>query len=192
MCYGFSGNITNSTNVHVVYPPKNQLGYSNGRYPEGTTVQYGCVDGYSPIGGNSMVQCTSDGSWKPSPPSCASKDIPCHLLILSSQLCLTLFTVSCQALVVPNSNGTSSSLGTEPGITVTIACKSGYELKGSKEITCQVDGTWTDEAPKCSVGKLSIEKKLNSHLAKTLIMSFNIRRAAERMNLPLPPKPCIQ
>ena len=69
MCYGFTGSITNSSAVHI-HPPNNN---KNGRYPEGTSVQYQCVDGYSPIGGNSEVRCASDGSWKPSPPSCAGE-----------------------------------------------------------------------------------------------------------------------
>ncbi len=71
VCYGFSGNVTNSSSVTVTQPRAHQDPYGAGRYPEGTTIQYKCNNGYAPIGDHTQVTCGSDGAWKPSPPSCA-------------------------------------------------------------------------------------------------------------------------
>ena len=152
VCYGFSGSINNSASVNILLPAKRLTNnVTDGRYPEGTSVQYTCNKGYSPIGGNSQVECTSDGSWLPSPPSCARKNNS-NLYLFISLLCYYCVIVSCPFFSIPNNDTKETTIGTEPGTTVHVTCKKGFELIGTEELTCQVNGTWSTKIPRCSTG----------------------------------------
>lgn len=115
------------------------------------------MDGFAPIAGNSETSCLADGSWKPAPPSCAGWSL---LVFNSFRLIFLinfLLTVVCPVLSV--SSDTKLILDTtnnQPGSTIHISCKPGHELKGSEVITCQVDGTWSDELPVCSLGEVIV------------------------------------
>uniref|UniRef100_A0A1X7UIE0 Sushi domain-containing protein n=1 Tax=Amphimedon queenslandica TaxID=400682 RepID=A0A1X7UIE0_AMPQE len=124
VCYGFSGTIANSANVYI------SQGFSKvaGRYSEGTIVSYSCNDHFAPLDGHTTVQCTTSGSWSPNVPQCA---------------------VSCPALNKP-SNGALSTTATSPGVIVTLYCNDGYMLHGTPNITCLVNGYWSNTLATCN------------------------------------------
>lgn len=66
------------------------------------------------------------------------------------------FIVSCLLVqcdpLQPSDNVLLSSVKSTPGDTVQVSCNEGYELKGTSDITCQVDGSWSSDLATCSLG----------------------------------------
>ena len=56
--------------------------------------------------------------------------------------------IRCPQLENPE-NGEVTLSGDTPFSTATYVCDSGYELKGVQIRICEIDGTWSDQAPFC-------------------------------------------
>ena len=62
---------------------------------------------------------------------------------------------ACQPLTVPDNGMINCSLGGDgkPGVgdTCTFTCNDGYELTGSVNRSCQIDGTWSGTETNCTL-----------------------------------------
>lgn len=90
-------------------------------------VTYFCNEGYI-LNGNAHSVCTPDGSWNG-----------------SMLICLP---VTCPNLVAPP-NGIVDSGEMNYGSDVMYQCNKGYQLIGDTLRTCQTDGTWSGQDPRC-------------------------------------------
>ncbi|XP_051955250.1 complement receptor type 2-like [Xyrauchen texanus] len=86
-----------------------------------TMVQITCYSGFKRNGAN-QLRCGPDGSWTPSVPTCEP--------------------VTCSTPVVDNGviNGEKPSY--KPKDTVLIMCRRGFNMTGSPQVTCGLDGKW--------------------------------------------------
>uniref|UniRef100_A0A803TRW7 Sushi domain-containing protein n=1 Tax=Anolis carolinensis TaxID=28377 RepID=A0A803TRW7_ANOCA len=116
--------------------PKNGWLHVSGDFLLGATVKYSCVEGYRLIGHSSRRCIVSDKKveW--------THDIPfCEQLHCPSP------HVENGRIVTGKSNIYTYSQR------VTIDCNVGHKISGSREIRCQVDGTWDPAIPTCKQGK---------------------------------------
>ena len=67
---------------------------------------------------------------------------------LPYQVILIISIALCPDLSDP-ANGMVSMTGNSAGNAATYTCDAGYELIGSKTVTCMDDGTWNDGPPMC-------------------------------------------
>ncbi|XP_071964677.1 CUB and sushi domain-containing protein 3-like isoform X2 [Antedon mediterranea] len=96
----------------------------------GMSATYTCTTaGYELIGDMTRM-CLEDGSWSGSTPSCG--------------------VVDCGDPGLP-ANGFRSGLTTTYNSVVSYICNTGYDIIGEQIITCQSDGTWTDNVPTCKI-----------------------------------------
>ncbi|XP_076839913.1 C4b-binding protein alpha chain isoform X4 [Brachyhypopomus gauderio] len=103
-------------------PTERQLG----PYKHGSHVQFMCSHGYIRAGGHDIISC-ENGRWTPLQLRCESITCP-PLNILNGVVSSHLLTVD---------------------TTVTVSCKSGFQLRGAKHITCEASGSWTPTIPTC-------------------------------------------
>ncbi|KAK3789280.1 hypothetical protein RRG08_001670 [Elysia crispata] len=97
----------------------------------GSTVTYGCLNGYSISGGQATVTCDQSGSWSSSP-SCVAQQ--------------------CPSLNLQSTNAQSSLTfkdGRSVGSIYSFSCPPGYQLSGSPILVCQGTQTWSSELPTC-------------------------------------------
>ena len=116
----------------------------------GSTADYSCEIGYELIG-SATVTCQSDGTWSDSPPICVESKYysfcdSCTRYYPSS------FIVQCPELPLPD-NGALVYSGFSFSSTVLYMCNEGYESSGPIERVCQLDSTWSGEAPTCEESK---------------------------------------
>ncbi|XP_026187591.1 C4b-binding protein alpha chain-like isoform X4 [Mastacembelus armatus] len=98
------------------------------RYLE--NIVYSCrTPDYTLVGENSRT-CSSDGTFKPDPPTCAK--------------------IECKEPVVENGEWISGARPPyRPKSTVVLQCTSGYTMKGQATQTCDIRGEWSPGLPKC-------------------------------------------
>uniref|UniRef100_T1KJT9 Sushi domain-containing protein n=2 Tax=Tetranychus urticae TaxID=32264 RepID=T1KJT9_TETUR len=123
-------------------PPAPMYGsYANGinSCPQviGSLCTYQCNPGYA-LTGSSQIQCTPDGQWSGSAPTC-TPSVP------SARL------ASCPPLYPPANGSISGSCGPSVSVddTCRFACQSSFLLSGSSLLTCQSNGQWSSPPPRC-------------------------------------------
>ncbi|XP_070563038.1 LOW QUALITY PROTEIN: sushi, von Willebrand factor type A, EGF and pentraxin domain-containing protein 1-like [Ptychodera flava] len=92
----------------------------------GSSLEYECLPGYN-LQGEAIVTCQANGLWT-DVPSCVA--------------------VECGEPSSPN-NGFVSENAVTYGSVVHYGCDEGYNLKGSPEIRCLADGSWSNQTPVC-------------------------------------------
>ncbi|XP_035664576.1 sushi, von Willebrand factor type A, EGF and pentraxin domain-containing protein 1-like [Branchiostoma floridae] len=110
-------------------PPANGALSSAGSYFYPNQVTVTCNSGYQ-RNGVSPVTCQADGTWSNPVPTCTP--------------------VQCPALIAPTYGALNPPAG--PYVyqnQVTVTCNSGYQLNGVSSLTCQADGTWSNNVPTC-------------------------------------------
>ncbi|XP_052500473.1 sushi, von Willebrand factor type A, EGF and pentraxin domain-containing protein 1 [Budorcas taxicolor] len=109
-------------------PPEDlDRGFPNGfSFYRGGQMEYQCFPGYK-LHGSPSRKCLSNSSWSGSPPSC----LPCKC---------SPPTIQSGAV-----NGTDVSCGKA----AQIRCFKGFQLLGLSEITCEADGQWSSDFPRC-------------------------------------------
>ncbi|XP_078664090.1 E-selectin-like [Branchiostoma floridae x Branchiostoma belcheri] len=113
--------LTGPANGMVIYPGSNFFG---------DVVTFSCDTGYSLVG-TSMLTCQADGTWSGDRPTC--------------------IVVQCQTISPPLNGMFSPTDGANTyQDQLRFACDLAYVLVGAASITCQADGTWSDNAPICS------------------------------------------
>ncbi|XP_070554253.1 sushi, von Willebrand factor type A, EGF and pentraxin domain-containing protein 1-like [Ptychodera flava] len=87
------------------------------------------------VGGAPERTCREDGSWSGNPFTCIK--------------------ITCKALSAPtNGDKVCDSLDNAVGTTCSFTCKSGFDLLGSAEVRCELNGgneRWTDVVPTCKI-----------------------------------------
>jgi len=130
-------------------------GRRNGnQFSHGQMVEYECTtQGYSLVG-KPQLNC-NDGIWDSKRPECKGR----YHITLNYRLkyraiyefklspVFSPFTATCDPLPAL-SNGKVNSHNTNHGAVVSFSCNKGFQLKGSKEITC-IDGKWNANSPTC-------------------------------------------
>ena len=106
--------------------PANGAVNQGGNTP-GSTVTYTCNSGFVLVGEETR-NCQANGEWSGVAPSCRR--------------------VTCDKLTAP-ANGDINQNGNTPGYIATYTCDPGYELVGGSTRTCQTNGQWSADAPKC-------------------------------------------
>uniref|UniRef100_A0A8C2PBT7 Sushi, von Willebrand factor type A, EGF and pentraxin domain containing 1 n=1 Tax=Capra hircus TaxID=9925 RepID=A0A8C2PBT7_CAPHI len=108
-------------------PPSSANGQVKGEeYTFQKEIEYQCFPGYK-LHGSPSRKCLSNSSWSGSPPSC----LPCKCS-----------PPTIQSGVV---NGTDVGCGKA----AQIQCFKGFQLLGLSEITCEADGQWSSDFPRC-------------------------------------------
>ncbi|XP_052783270.1 uncharacterized protein LOC128219502 [Mya arenaria] len=105
----------------------------NNSYGDNITVT--CYTGYA-LEGSGSIQCGADKSWSDAP-SCA----PINCTHLSEEILPENLAIS---------EGSANLF--HYNITVDLACGVGYIINGTRSVTCQANGTWTN-LPKCNAIK---------------------------------------
>lgn len=90
-------------------------------------VRYQCNKGYRMIG-DANLYCQSDGTWNKAKPECQIVD------------CGPLDDIA---------DGAVRLFGTEYGSKAEFTCNEGFKLTGTSTRTCDADGQWSDESPRC-------------------------------------------
>ncbi|KAL1020682.1 hypothetical protein UPYG_G00003290 [Umbra pygmaea] len=101
-------------------------------YKYGDVVLYHCSENFTMIGSQS-IKCSASGFFEPSPPQCIKV---------------------CAKPSVKNGHRS----GGDPApykyrSNVSLACNTGYQLKGAPRLTCGIDRTWSADYPTCEVVK---------------------------------------
>ena len=96
-------------------------------------VNISCLEGFRLIG-NTFVTCQSEGVWQKPLPECV--------------------LVTCPAPVFRNGNVTvvrspNKGVGYPYGITLKFECGVGFQMSGDSLVTCQDDGQWSGQVPRC-------------------------------------------
>ncbi|XP_070567840.1 protein mesh-like isoform X2 [Ptychodera flava] len=108
-----------------------------------STVIFDCDEGYN-ISGEAELSCQSEGTWNGQPPTCEP--------------------IVCDSIELPT-NGMKMGVNRTYQSVVSFECEKGYLVNGSKEITCQHDGTWDAQPPKCeAIWCDAIEPPLNGYM----------------------------
>ena len=94
----------------------------------GSYVDYGCSIGYN-LRGRNRLTCLGDASWSHSKPTCE--------------------IVDCGDPGYPQNGQTTAAGGFTYGNDIIFSCNQNFVLEGSFLATCQSDGTWSMNLPKC-------------------------------------------
>ena len=113
-------------NCETLADPANGDVDQSGNRP-GSTATYTCVRGYDLVGEDTRI-CQDNGEWSGEVPHCR--------------------LITCETLADP-ANGDVDQSDNRPGSTATYTCVRGYELVGEDTRTCQDNGEWSGEAPRC-------------------------------------------
>ncbi|XP_067839671.1 sushi, von Willebrand factor type A, EGF and pentraxin domain-containing protein 1 [Heptranchias perlo] len=109
-------------------PPIPDNGNMTGmNYTFQSLVNYSCNKGFL-IEGDLTRTCLANGSWSGEMPECKLAMCPPLVDIPNGQIAGSEFT---------------------PGKEIQVHCKDGYVLHGMASLTCQADGTWSEEPPHC-------------------------------------------
>ncbi|XP_015834822.1 sushi, von Willebrand factor type A, EGF and pentraxin domain-containing protein 1 isoform X1 [Tribolium castaneum] len=115
--------------------------YSIGtKYYFGESVTYRCYDGYN-LMGNGTIKCTENGTWYPDKPTCVG--LQCTAFKKPENSNLTIFADHSYEDFVENES--TFDVGTQ----VEVICDPKSNISGENVITCQENGTWDFEPPKC-------------------------------------------
>lgn len=98
------------------------------KFTAGMIIEIECERGYILVGSNEM-RCLTNRTWLPLPPVCEP--------------------VKCPQLSIPHSVIRARYL--TYGQRAMISCEEGYQLKGTDELQCGVDGHWSKLLPKCQL-----------------------------------------
>ncbi|KAH0618911.1 hypothetical protein JD844_018446 [Phrynosoma platyrhinos] len=132
----WTGSVALCQSISCLPPPDIPHGRHSGRYLDnffyGTAITYTCDKGY-PLVGNASIFCTtkdgSNGVW--------SGRAYCGV-------------INCPSPQIENGKvETGYSITYIYNQRVTLSCNAGHRLAGSREIYCQVDGTWDPTLPHC-------------------------------------------
>ncbi|XP_078573919.1 P-selectin-like [Branchiostoma floridae x Branchiostoma japonicum] len=110
--------------------PTNGARNPSGPYAYQDMVTFTCDTGYG-LNGVSPVTCQADGTWSNPAPTCEPGQCP------------TLAAPTNGARTPPTGSNTFQDR-------VSFTCNSGYTLNGANTVTCQADGTWSDQVPTCT------------------------------------------
>ncbi|KAM9320212.1 C4b-binding protein-like [Gastrophryne carolinensis] len=111
---------------------------SVGPYTPGSTVTFECKAGFA-LSGQNSVTCNVNGQWEPALPKCLAKSVNCKDPIVE------------HSIMLPGDVGPYT-----PGSSVTFECQDGFNLHGSSAVTCNMDGQWKPDLPKCEKSKPNI------------------------------------
>uniref|UniRef100_A0A670IA63 Sushi domain-containing protein n=1 Tax=Podarcis muralis TaxID=64176 RepID=A0A670IA63_PODMU len=150
-------------------PPDVPHGKHSGRsmndFSYGTAVSYTCDKGH-PLVGNATIYCTTkdglNGIWSgPDKGTDALSEGLFFYFVLCSCMFIKhiFFSVAhCPAPQIENGRiVTGYSVTYTYNQRVTLDCNAGHKIVGSREIHCQVDGTWDPPLPHCEQGKYHFE-----------------------------------
>ncbi|XP_066559751.1 complement receptor type 2 isoform X2 [Amia ocellicauda] len=131
---GWDGIIPICESVKCADPPEaaglRRTGPLEGPFDYNTVLSYSCERGT--LIGNREIHCNQNGDWSSPPPQCTD--------------------INCPAPYLKNGRLTSGfSVLFKYRATVSFACHAGYELNGARWITCEKDGRWHPEIPKCEL-----------------------------------------
>uniref|UniRef100_A0A670I9Q6 Sushi domain-containing protein n=1 Tax=Podarcis muralis TaxID=64176 RepID=A0A670I9Q6_PODMU len=98
-------------------------------FTNGMSVKYTCEPGYGLIG-EGTIYCTASGTWSSPAPRCEGTSFDHKIVHIGSSRANT-YTYNQR---------------------VTLDCNAGYKISGTREIHCQVDGTWDPPLPHCELG----------------------------------------
>ncbi|KAJ6652259.1 hypothetical protein lerEdw1_012928 [Lerista edwardsae] len=144
----WTGEVPSCQRISCSPPPDIPHGTHTGRYREdfsyATSVTYTCEEGY-PLIGNASVHCTTkdgiNGVW--------NGHVYCGGVNFT-----WFFLAECPRPIVENGRMVAGHSNTfNPNHGVTFDCSAGHVMVGSREIYCQVDGTWEPPPPHCEPGK---------------------------------------
>ncbi|XP_026159361.1 sushi domain-containing protein 4-like isoform X2 [Mastacembelus armatus] len=102
-------------------------------FPVGTVLQYNCDPGYLPAG-PSILTCTTLGRWSSQPPHCVRSDG-----------CIRPSMVQHGSTNLTDTNSSLLPVGT----VLQYSCDPGYQLDGTRILTCNAQGHWATEPPRC-------------------------------------------
>ncbi|CAH1249045.1 SELE [Branchiostoma lanceolatum] len=88
-----------------------------------------CDEGYWLNGSSIPIYCDADGNWNGTLPNCPP--------------------VPCPPITLGNGTMIPSGLKYYPDV-ADFTCEEGFTLDGASRLTCQSDGTWSDDAPTCN------------------------------------------
>ncbi|XP_039251856.2 sushi, von Willebrand factor type A, EGF and pentraxin domain-containing protein 1-like [Styela clava] len=109
---------------------------SDWTFKTGSTVTYECRKPFKLIG-NSQRTCQENGRWSGSSPTCQRPKGQKR-------------TRKCQRPQdIPHANMQTSDWNFKPRTTVTYRCRDPYMLIGNSQITCQPNGKWSGQVPRC-------------------------------------------
>nr|XP_058948028.1 protein mesh-like [Pocillopora verrucosa] len=94
---------------------------------EGSQYRFSCKGGYSLVGANTL-QCTDQGNWNGSIPTCLKE---------------------CPQLPSSIPNGFVNGTGFLEGSVYGFSCLQGYSLIGEKTLVCSAGGNWNSSLPSC-------------------------------------------
>ena len=97
-------------------------------YTYGSVLKFECNDGYI-LSGSKTLKCTENGTWNATAAVCE--------------------VVNCSDPGIPD-NGQRHGESFEYEANITFSCDNGYNLIGSKSISCQSNGIWSLSPPICS------------------------------------------
>ena len=115
---------------------------------------YTCNEGFT-LEGPSEKVCQEDGSW-------TTVTHSCH-------------PVECKPPKDIKNGTYQSSDGYLYGNVVTYTCNIGYFLNGESDLTCEADGTWSNDAPVCSVKLCPAPEYIRNGRFKVLSIEYNGR-----------------
>ena len=98
-------------------------------YRYGDRIDFHCFDGFVLDSPNASVECSENGQWNGTIPSC----VP----------------VQCPSLAAPLYGSITSSDGSSVGHRATVSCDEGYRLDGSAQLICLSDGRWSHQVAVC-------------------------------------------
>lgn len=107
------------------------------QFSYGSSCWFSCDVGFE-LQGTANSQCTSEGSWSSSTPTCKAKQCPPPVAPQRGQ-------VSCPS--------TSDRTPHPQGSRCTYSCEEGYDLQGALDIECTKSGDWSSTTPTCTVVK---------------------------------------
>ncbi|KAK2826178.1 hypothetical protein Q5P01_020392 [Channa striata] len=102
-------------------------------FPVGTVLEYSCDPGYLPAG-PSILTCTTLGRWSSETPRC-----------IRSDGCTRPSMVNHASTNLTDTNRSLFSVGTA----LQYSCDPGYLLDGPSILTCNTEGHWSSEPPRC-------------------------------------------
>ncbi|KAL4228764.1 hypothetical protein ACF0H5_011806 [Mactra antiquata] len=132
-------------------PTDGSVDTSNGTLYLATAI-YSCREGFALLGFTS-VQCLDGGTWSDSSPSCVIYD--------------------CGPLDDPVNGHVNTSEGTTYSATAVYTCELGYELRGSTDLFCQANGTWSNDPPLCILYDCGEPENVNNSVLSNNVTTYS-------------------
>lgn len=102
-----------------------------------STCSFSCDSGFE-LQGAPVIQCSEEGTWNASTPTCKALQCPSPAAPKWGQ-------VRCG-----HPSSTSSDGPYHPGIACTFSCSEGHDLQGAVSMECTQSGQWTSAPPACT------------------------------------------